>query len=125
MPLNHTFRVAYLLFQVVMVAFTVMMVAFSAKGGYDLDALEGLIRGRRTIQMRLLRCDLHEINRLMRRRDAFHTCVLLCHFGNVTQLIETRWYRPHSTPLIARKNALIGPFLDLFDRPTQSRFSPK
>ena len=35
MPLNHTFSVAYLQFQVVMVAFTVMMVAFSAKGGYD------------------------------------------------------------------------------------------
>jgi hypothetical protein len=34
MPLNHTFGVAYLQFQVVMVAFTVMMVAFSAKGGY-------------------------------------------------------------------------------------------
>jgi hypothetical protein len=32
------------------------------------------------------------------------------HFGNVTQLIETRWYRPHSTPLITRKNAAIGPF---------------
>ena len=35
MPLIHTVRFAYLLFQVVMVAFTVMMVAFSAKGGYD------------------------------------------------------------------------------------------
>jgi hypothetical protein len=29
------------LFQVVMLAFTVMMVAFYAKGGYDLDTLEG------------------------------------------------------------------------------------
>jgi hypothetical protein len=43
MLLNHTFGVAYLLFQVVMVAFGVMMVAFPAKGGYDLDTLEGLI----------------------------------------------------------------------------------
>jgi hypothetical protein len=31
-----------------------------------------------------------------------------CHFGNVTQLIETRWHRPHSTPLITCKNAVIG-----------------
>jgi hypothetical protein len=45
--------------------------------------------------MPLLRCDLHETNRLVRRRDAFHTCVLLCHFGNVTQLIETTRYQPH------------------------------
>ena len=42
MPLNHTFRVAYLLFQVVMVALTVMKVAFSAKGGSIIDTLEGL-----------------------------------------------------------------------------------
>jgi hypothetical protein len=37
MPLNHTVRFAYLLFQVVMVAFTVMMVAFSAKAGAIID----------------------------------------------------------------------------------------
>jgi hypothetical protein len=37
MPLNHTFRVACLLFQVVMVAFTVMMVAFSARAGTIID----------------------------------------------------------------------------------------
>jgi hypothetical protein len=46
------------------------------------------------MQMRLLRCDLHETNRLVRRCDAFHTCVLLCHFGNVTQLIEIARYHP-------------------------------
>jgi hypothetical protein len=33
------------------------------------------------------------------------------HFGNVTRLIETRWYRPHSTPLITRENAAIWTFL--------------
>jgi hypothetical protein len=89
MPLNHTFRVAYLLFQVVMVAFTVMMVAFSAKGRYDHRyRLRALLQGDVPIQMRLLRCDPHETNRWVRRRGAFHTCVLLCHFGDLTQLIE-------------------------------------
>jgi hypothetical protein len=74
MPLNHTFRVAYLLFQVVMVAFTVLMVAFSAKGGYDHRyRLSALLQGRRTIQMRLLRCDLHETNRLVRTDSQMST----------------------------------------------------
>jgi hypothetical protein len=54
-----------------MVAFTVKMVAFSAKGGAISIPLEGLITWRRTIQMRRLRCDLHGINRLVRRRDVF------------------------------------------------------
>jgi hypothetical protein len=48
MPLNHTFRAGYLLFQIVMVAFTAMMVAFSARDGYepltDRTAAAGLFR---------------------------------------------------------------------------------
>jgi hypothetical protein len=34
------------------------------------------------------------------------------HYSNETQLIETSWNRPLSAPLIAQKNAVIGPLLD-------------
>jgi hypothetical protein len=95
MPLNHMFRFAYLLFQVVMVGLHRDDGGLLCKGQVRSSIpLEGLITGRRTIQMRLLRCDVHEINRLVRRRDAFHTLRASMPFRNVTQLVEIARYQP-------------------------------